>query len=141
MIRNCRHCRYLTRTSPEQVFLLCEFWASSSHHHPVRGATKGVDYDYVVAHCHVQPEAPACDYFEDRRPMLEIPLFDPDEPPRQSPRRSRNVPGDCPHEISVADMSGDGNLKSECDLTIGKLGHSMWTNCRVYGSCTLAVDQ
>lgn len=34
----------------------------------------------------------------------------------------------------------EGNIKSECDLTVRSLGHSMWTNCRVYGSCTLRVN-
>lgn len=49
-------------------------------------------------------------------------------------------PGNCPHELQVADMSGKGNLKSECDLTSIELGHSMWTNCRMVGRCTLGDD-
>lgn len=50
------------------------------------------------------------------------------------------LPSRCPHELQVADMSGDGNLKSECDLTMKRLGRSMWTNCRVYGRCTLGLS-
>ena len=54
---NCAQCRHLTRTSPEQVFLLCAFWANPDN--GIRG-----DYDWVVGHCHVQPEAPACMAFQ-----------------------------------------------------------------------------
>ena len=50
------------------------------------------------------------------------------------------IPGSCPHELRVVDMSDNGNLKSECDLTLEELGHSTWTNCRVWGSCTLGGD-
>lgn len=60
--RNCGHCKYLTRTSPEQVFLLCEFWSAESI--PVKGAAEHFGYEWVVGHCHMQPEAPACQFFE-----------------------------------------------------------------------------
>lgn len=58
---------------------------------------------------------------------------------QQRPAPKEFCPGRCPHELSTVDMS-EGNVKSECDLTVRSLGHSMWTNCRVYGSCTLRVD-
>ena len=61
---NCAQCEHLRRTSPTQVFLLCEFW--SAKHPPVRGAASAYDYDWIVAHCHVQPEAPACAFFQHR---------------------------------------------------------------------------
>ena len=54
--------------------------------------------------------------------------------------QSEYVPGRCPHEMQVVDMGDNGNLKSQCDLTIPKTGHPMWTNCRVWGSCTLGGD-
>lgn len=60
MQHNCSECKFLKRTSPTQVFLLCAFWANPAN--GIRG-----DYDWVVGHCHVQPEAPACPYFEMRR--------------------------------------------------------------------------
>ena len=62
MMHNCAECHHLTRTSPEQVFLLCRFW--SARQSPVQGAHKSFDYDYVLTHCHVQPEAPACPFFK-----------------------------------------------------------------------------
>lgn len=46
----------------------------------------------------------------------------------------------CPHELQVVDMSDNGNLKSCCDLSVAELGHPTWTNCRVWGSCTLDGD-
>jgi hypothetical protein len=49
-------------------------------------------------------------------------------------------PGWCPHELKCVDMGDDGNLKSCCDLTVEALGHPTWTNCRVWGSCTLGGD-
>lgn len=64
MMRNCSDCDYLTRTSPTQVFLLCGFWAAKQI--PIVGASYERDRDYVVTHCHVQPEAPACPYFKPR---------------------------------------------------------------------------
>lgn len=60
--RNCSQCDYLKRTSPTQVFLLCEFWAAE--HTPVKGAIKEFGHDYALAHCHMQPEAPACPFFK-----------------------------------------------------------------------------
>ena len=55
----------------------------------------------------------------------------------QQPSEPREYcPGKCPHELSTVEMS-EGNVKSECDLTVVSLGHSTWTNCRVWGSCTL----
>ena len=62
--RNCGSCGYLCRTSPEQVFLLCRFWSADVP--PVRGAFRAYGYDFVVAHCHMQPEAPACEYYRPR---------------------------------------------------------------------------
>ena len=47
----------------------------------------------------------------------------------------------CPHEVQVVDMSGKGNLKSECDLTVPELGHTTWTTCRVWGRCTLREEE
>ena len=46
-------------------------------------------------------------------------------------------PGRCPHEVQSVDMGDNGNIKTECDLTHKALGHNMWTNCHVWGSCTL----
>ena len=63
---NCAECKYLTRTSPEQVFLLCKFWSAA--HCPVPGAAEQMGgKGFVYTHCHVQPEAPACPYFEKRK--------------------------------------------------------------------------
>lgn len=50
-------------------------------------------------------------------------------------------PGRCPHEVQSVDMGDNGNIKTECDLTRKALGHNMWTNCRVWGSCTLRADE
>lgn len=49
-------------------------------------------------------------------------------------------PFSCQHELSCVDMSGKGNIKSCCDLTVPTLGHPTWTNCRVWGSCTMVGD-
>ena len=49
-------------------------------------------------------------------------------------------PGRCPHELRYVDTGDDGNFKSECDLTVEPLGHPTWTNCRVWGSCTLGGE-
>ena len=64
--------------------------------------------------------------------------FEQQQPDSEEPQEY--CPGRCPHELSTADMNNDGNVKSECDLTCKALGHSMWTNCRVWGSCTLRGD-
>lgn len=61
---NCGQCAYLRRTSPGQVFLLCTFWAAESM--PVKGAAGRYGYDYMIAHCHMQPEALACPFFKPR---------------------------------------------------------------------------
>lgn len=63
-MHNCSECDHLTRTSPGQVFLLCRFW--SARHSPVDGAFELYGKDYVVTHCHIQPEAPACPFFRKR---------------------------------------------------------------------------
>lgn len=65
MQRNCSECKFLKRTSPTQVFLLCTFWAARQI--PISGTGGEYDRSYVIAHCHMQPEAPACPYFETRR--------------------------------------------------------------------------
>lgn len=62
--------------------------------------------------------------------QMEI-IFEPE------PDEQEFCPGKCPHELSTVDMGDNGNIKSECDLTCEALGHGMWTNCRVWGSCTL----
>lgn len=63
MIRQCGECRYLHRTSPEQVFLKCEFWSAT----PVpKQAQRAYGQGYVVTHCHMQPWATACPFFEER---------------------------------------------------------------------------
>lgn len=46
----------------------------------------------------------------------------------------------CEHEMQCVDMDDNGNLKSCCDLTVAELGRPTWTNCRVWGSCTLVGD-
>lgn len=66
----CGECHYLTRTSPEQVFLLCRFWAADQY--PVRGAAKELGHDYAIAHCHMQPWAPACPFFRRRINDFEV---------------------------------------------------------------------
>lgn len=58
----------------------------------------------------------------------------------QTERQVGRHPFWCPHETEVVDMSGNGNLKSCCDLTVPTVGHCTWTNCRVWGSCTLGGD-
>ena len=58
----CSECDYLTRTSPAQVFLLCGFWSAKNL--PVSGTSWDFDRDYVIRHCHMQPEAPACPFFK-----------------------------------------------------------------------------
>lgn len=55
---------------------------------------------------------------------------------QQPSEPSEYCPGRCQHELSTVEMS-EGNTKSECDLSVSSLGHSTWTNCRVWGSCTL----
>lgn len=60
---NCADCTYLRRTSPGQVFLLCEFWAGA----PAKGVKEAYDHDFIIGHCHMQPEAPACAFFEHRQ--------------------------------------------------------------------------
>lgn len=62
-IHNCAQCAYLKRTSPTQVFLLCTYWASPSHSH--------ADYGWLITHCHVHPEAPACFAFKAIRKALK----------------------------------------------------------------------
>ena len=62
MQHNCSDCDYLKRTSPTQVFLLCKFWSAKQI--PVVGTNNG--YDFVLSHCHMQPEAPACAFFRPR---------------------------------------------------------------------------
>lgn len=43
----------------------------------------------------------------------------------------------CPHELQTVNMSDKGeNIKSLCNVT----GTEIWTNCRKWGSCTLAGD-
>ena len=51
----CADCKHLTRTSPTQVFLLCEYWKT----HGIKS-----DPDYAVLRCHRQPWAPACEAFK-----------------------------------------------------------------------------
>lgn len=53
--RTCGECAYLERTSVEQVFLRCRFWCGE--HYSVH------DMGYVETHCHMQPWAPACDWW------------------------------------------------------------------------------
>ena len=55
---NCIECRHLRHTKPSQVFWRCDWWCS-----PLHG---GSSYEWTVAHCHVQPEAPACHAFQPR---------------------------------------------------------------------------
>lgn len=42
----------------------------------------------------------------------------------------------CPHELMTVNMSDKGDIKSLCNVT----GTEIWTNCRKWGSCTLAGD-
>lgn len=69
MQHNCAECKYLTRTSPTQVFLLCRFWSATQYPVPEAAAQMG-GVDYACTHCHVQPEAPACPYFEKREVVI-----------------------------------------------------------------------
>lgn len=64
-LRNCGSCDYLRRTSPEQVFLLCEFW--SAERPPIPDVFRKFGHEYVVTHCHMQPEAPACPFWVNRK--------------------------------------------------------------------------
>lgn len=59
MSRCCANCRHLQRTSATQRFLLCRYWSGK-----VRNS--GKSQDWMVLHCHIQPEAPACEQFERR---------------------------------------------------------------------------
>lgn len=61
MPETCSRCAYLTRTSLEQRFLLCRFWASNSIR--LKGLRDAFGSDYIVGHCHMQPEAIACPMF------------------------------------------------------------------------------
>lgn len=61
-LHNCSECKYLTRTSSEQVFLLCKFWSAPQYPVPYAGQAYGIDYARL--HCHVQPWAPACPFFK-----------------------------------------------------------------------------
>lgn len=56
MAHTCEQCRYLTRTSPEQVFLKCLYW--SKHGNGIKD-----DKSYAIAHCHMDPKSPACPVF------------------------------------------------------------------------------
>ena len=58
-MHNCRDCKHLERTSKEQRFWLCKLWSSKKH--------PSADEGYIVTHCHLQPEAPACEWFEKRQ--------------------------------------------------------------------------
>lgn len=62
---NCSECDYLTRTSPTQVFLLCKFWSAADY--PAKGVSQSYDRDYVIRHCHMQPEATACEFWKPRK--------------------------------------------------------------------------
>lgn len=47
----------------------------------------------------------------------------------------------CEHELQTVAMNDNGgNVKSLCDLTCASAGHPTWTNCREWGSCTMADD-
>ena len=47
----------------------------------------------------------------------------------------------CEHELQTVAMNDNGgNVKSLCDLTCAGAGHPTWTNCREWGSCTMADD-
>jgi len=70
------------------------------------------------------------------RVQMELPFQSPCDPDEQV----EYLPSRCPHEIQVVDTGSNGNLKSECDLTVKKLGRTMWTNCRVWGRCTLRLS-
>ena len=73
MQHTCGECHYLTRTSPEQVFLLCRFW--SAEYYPVKGAGKVMRKEcknYPELHCHMQPWAPACPFYRRRLNDFEV---------------------------------------------------------------------
>ena len=68
-VKRCCDCAHLTRTSSEQVFLLCEFWSDED----IDDATSYVPEDFVgtttaysTLHSHMQPDAPACLAFKRR---------------------------------------------------------------------------
>lgn len=67
-LHNCGECRHLVRTHPEQVFLLCTFWASGTPE--MRGVAKEYGQTYMATHCHMQPWAEACPFFERRKVMM-----------------------------------------------------------------------
>ena len=62
-MRTCGECDPLTLTAPTQVFLLCTFWAGRVE----QAIVDEVGEDYMCGHCHVQPEALACPYFQRER--------------------------------------------------------------------------
>ena len=65
---NCAECACLKRTAPTQVFHLCTYWAGryvDRGYIPDEWA--GDAFVYVVLHCHMQPEAPACPAFVPRK--------------------------------------------------------------------------
>lgn len=67
---NCSECDHLRRTSPAQVFLRCEFWAAPERRDTwtyVPDEWEDTIQSYIMLHCHVQPEAPACLAFRRRR--------------------------------------------------------------------------
>lgn len=63
----CSECQRLTRTSPEQKFLRCDFWCRA-HVKDAAGYIPDEWQDdaraYSALHCHMQPEAPACGAFK-----------------------------------------------------------------------------
>lgn len=63
---NCSQCEFLRRTSPTQVFLKCEFWSGPLPD----GILDAYEYDYIITHCHMQPEAPACAFFQQKREVV-----------------------------------------------------------------------
>lgn len=67
-LHNCGECRHLVRTHPEQVFLKCRFWCGSMHY--TLKAAQVLGRDYAVTHCHMQPWAEACPFFERRKVMM-----------------------------------------------------------------------
>ena len=58
--KTCGECRYIRRTSPEQVLLRCDFWCATEY--PVKGAAGYVGRDFVLAHGHVGEGEPACPF-------------------------------------------------------------------------------
>ena len=64
-MQTCGTCHYLTRTSPTQRFLLCKFWSAK---HAPNGMNFGTyAHSYVITHCHMQPEATACEFWQQRK--------------------------------------------------------------------------